>query len=81
MQKAANDHIGPKLDLLVKTNQEKVLRRREEAERALLQRKEEFREEMQHTFEGEVQALRDVSALLITPSLAYSPPHVTHWCL
>ena len=60
MQKAANDHIAPKLDRLVKTNQEQLLRRREEGETVLVQRTAEYKAELQQDFEKALRALREV---------------------
>lgn len=61
MQKAANDHIAPRLEKLVKANQEQLMKKREEGEKELVQRTAEYKAALQSDFEQSLSALREVS--------------------
>jgi len=59
MEKAANDHIGPKLDKLVQENQEKLLNKREECEKKLVARRADHKAELQQDFENSLRVIRE----------------------
>lgn len=63
MEKAANDHIGPKLDKLVKENQEKIYSKREECEKKLVARTADYKAELQNEFETSLKHIREVCAV------------------
>ena len=60
MQKVANDRIGPKLESLVQENQKKLLKKKEECDKVLVQKTAEYKEILQHDYEKALKTIREV---------------------